>query len=76
MPALVFQSVLSAEEWRAGGRELGLNCRRMSQGDFEAQIVRRLIALENLFGAISDEAVTAYDQGAWEGWDVGRGYPR
>ncbi len=70
---LIFDPPVTVEECRLAGRRFGSAWSKASRVSFEQALVARLTALDEALREHGiEEAVAAFDQAAWGGWEAGR----
>jgi hypothetical protein len=73
MGGVIFDPPVTVEECRLAGRRFGSAWSKTARVSFEQALVARLIALdEALREQDHEEAIVAFDQAAWSGWEAGR----
>lgn len=73
--SVVFDPPVTVEECRLAGRKFGGACKIATRTAFEQVLVVQLLALEDAFSGMdldTQEALAAFDQAAWTGWEAGR----
>jgi hypothetical protein len=77
MPRLKFLPPVTVSETREAGEDFGFASLALSRPAFEEELVRHLVVLEELLTGdqIAANAIANFDQGAWNAWEVGKGWP-
>lgn len=72
MTSMILGTPFAIDDARQAGAAFGLSSRGQGRIEFERHLVRRLCALEDLFGAMgsaTDDTLVAFDEAAWENWE-------